>query len=723
MRQTQLRKWMHKYGNWGVLMIACYLGLKHLCRYRKGLLSLGIPLASVAVAILCLLSLPLQRLHPPLHPNSNSVPSNPNLVSPPTSEPSIPGTGTPLVPFQGPDLLDIAQKITRTDGWELPDNTGVDTRPYMTYYWPSNNKVLFFHAYDGMLCQYDTVTGNERAFHKVSAMMRQDGNFKKQIEISPDGQWILWEGDYDRQFGFTGYYGAKWDGSHRFHIPYYAVFYWMPDSRHFLEVNTYDPAKSDSNVPVQTLIRSVEMPQNRRTSSHMLLPFSNDLQYYASQQLRFLPGNRLLNIVSQEIPGSRDQYTLDEYQVDANPRRLHHWMPVLPNTVESTENAISPQGNRIAWVVIPSAENPPTQAALYISRMDGSDLQEVGQLALPSFEEGTGPSFTRFPHELKWLPDGKHLSFIYQDVLYTVPAFPFPQSMLIVPRFWKDNPFRGSISELNWSPDGEWVYYWLSEDNRKSEDETITDETDRESLCCIRRDGTHARRLYSDLRLQEGAEVIRWAPDNRHLLCWQMLGFGSSINADGSTLFDVDVRDGKRRVLSTDDRHREEAMMREPDTLTFSPDGKYLLLVQGGGRFWLTNKRLARVEYATGKRTWLTEPTMAATLPEWSPDGRRIAFIATPDPGTYSGDPDDIVRREAQKHLWVTCSDGTGKRQLTLDRHYHETDPHWQGNGKQIEFVREEDTSSEDTIKSLWAIRLDGTHLRKIRSLPKDETQ
>ena len=53
---------------------------------------------------------------------------------------------------------------------------------------------------------------------------------------------------------------------------------------------------------------------------------------------------------------------------------------------------------------------------LRTSCLDGSDVHEIGHLDAPKTREDPRPE------HLQWLPDGKQLSFIYKDRLYTVPA-------------------------------------------------------------------------------------------------------------------------------------------------------------------------------------------------------------------------------------------------------------------------------------------------------------
>ena len=105
----------------------------------------------------------------------------------------------------------------------------------------------------------------------------------------------------------------------------------------------------------------------------------------------------------------------------------------MPSYVVLVDLAFSPHGDRIAWVLMqthPSPASallhrilpmvklvPKTVTGLWVSQIDGSNLHEIGHLDNPS-----GPNKIPPIDYVRWLPDGKKLSFVYRDALYTVPA-------------------------------------------------------------------------------------------------------------------------------------------------------------------------------------------------------------------------------------------------------------------------------------------------------------
>ena len=265
-------------------------------------------------------------------------------------------------------------------------------------------------------------TGKKTAFHTVSKIWSDDGNFKKSIGVSPDGQWILWDGDH-HDHSYHGYYGARRDGSAKFHIagqgfPEMTSFEWMSDSRHFLE----DTGSYEGNgfKHLRTVIRSVDAPHTAKVISRKEAAISSiwDLDWTT----HILPGNRAIGIKASTNTWSPQKYVLEERTLAPQPRLLNRWTVSIPSTEERREMQLSPDGRRIAWIVItPAGDQKPQRVAITVSSLDGSAMQEIGHLLLPA-AAGEEPPYERYPNEMKWLPDGKHLSFIYHDTLYILPV-------------------------------------------------------------------------------------------------------------------------------------------------------------------------------------------------------------------------------------------------------------------------------------------------------------
>jgi dipeptidyl aminopeptidase/acylaminoacyl peptidase len=233
-----------------------------------------------------------------------------------------------------------------------------------------------------------------------------------------------------------------------------------------------------------------------------------------------------------------------------------------------------------------------------------------------------------------------------------------PLQALLAPRIWRDTSrveASAEPSELVWSPDKRFAAYTLAEQRgpRDWRDKVATEDTYRESLCCIRAGGREARRLYSSGPVDNRPEadqisvpdVAGWSPDSRRILFWKCRPQCGSCNADGSPLFDMPLTGGAARLLTTPyrrpDGYQDSGMMRKVDKVAFSPDGRLLLLLAGYGRFSWENKRLACLDYARGKRLWITPASLAVQDMSWSKEGRHITFTASPDPRRPRHEEDD----------------------------------------------------------------------------------
>ncbi len=253
------------------------------------------------------------------------------------------------------------------------------------------------------------------------------------------------------------------------------------------------------------------------------------------------------------------------------------------------------------------------------------------------------------------------------------------------------------------SPDGRWEAY--TRVNRFPDAEQRNDWVSDVSLYIRNIRTGKEKRLVRVAGRVNVPVTAGWSPDSKRVLYWSLISYGSSsVNADGSGLRDVSIRGGRPRELS-------DRIMRKPECITFSPDGRLLLLVEGWSRFMVEFKRLVQVEYWNGKRRFLTSKRIAAIEPAWSKDVRHIAYTATRD-GHWTTERDSAHQRWSHMHLWVMNSNGSGKRQLTSDASFHELSPHWTGS-RSVRFTRVENGGANRL--SNWEIRSDGTGLRRIR--------
>ncbi len=137
---------------------------------------------------------------------------------------------------------------------------------------------------------------------------------------------------------------------------------------------------------------------------------------------------------------------------------------------------------------------------------------------------------------------------------------------------------------------------------------------------------------------------------------------------------------------------------RDPAGMAYAPfisgvRGSTVLVTDGLRRDAWTNKRIGFLASVTGVFYDITEPSITATEPAFSPDGQQIAYVAMPDAGDEPGGTNGVRGALAQRKIWVMDTQvgstlGANKRALTSDPAYRDEYPQWSADGREILFVR-----------------------------------
>ena len=185
----------------------------------------------------------------------------------------------------------------------------------------------------------------------------------------------------------------------------------------------------------------------------------------------------------------------------------------------------------------------------------------------------------------------------------------------------------------------------------------------------------------------------------------------------GNTLlFTVDVNGRNLRVLTR--QNGVEGNGSQPD---WSPDGRRIAFRRFAGVGRPDERAHVYVVSVGGgglrnlTRVSCTGLCVENEEPAWSPDGKRIAFVRTLAATTRAGQP--------RVGIFVMNADGTGVRQLTQRRGTFHTEDHaptWSPDGKRLAFMSINITFKPPGASQIYVIKADGTRPRVVRALAHD---
>ncbi|MGC9974731.1 MAG: hypothetical protein ABSC36_05005, partial [Gaiellaceae bacterium] len=159
-------------------------------------------------------------------------------------------------------------------------------------------------------------------------------------------------------------------------------------------------------------------------------------------------------------------------------------------------------------------------------------------------------------------------------------------------------------------------------------------------LWTMQADGTHARRLLSDISDQPYAST--WSPNGRKIAFYWSGGVWV-VDLDGS---------GDRKVANADF---------SGGAPSWSKRG--LIAFDRNGSIWVVNPK-------TGKQRRVGP----GGQPSWSPDGHRLVFVAVPEAGVNND-------------IFVMRANGFGRKRLTKTPSVNETQPAWSPGGSWIAYA------------------------------------
>jgi dipeptidyl aminopeptidase/acylaminoacyl peptidase len=276
---------------------------------------------------------------------------------------------------------------------------------------------------------------------------------------------------------------------------------------------------------------------------------------------------------------------------------------------------ISPDGGRVAYVVSePSLEKNEHVATLYLVPSSGGEATRL--------THGTRLFNRPLPRpELRWSPDGKHLSFLaFEGEL--------PQVLAMDASGGEPWPLTSSptgIARYEWSKDSKHLAYLAAEPEPEEEAREKREKT------FVVRAGTPGRPTRLFVSSVDGkppralsppehyVSSFDWSPDGK-TLAYSASGAGEYLENWRSRLFTISAEGGEPSVLVGRD-----GMNSEP---RYSPDGRFVAFTSTGGvPKMISSPGLHLVEASggeprdlTGADTWVREVL-------WEPSSRSLLFV------------------------------------------------------------------------------------------------
>src|SRR6267143_515926 len=225
-----------------------------------------------------------------------------------------------------------------------------------------------------------------------------------------------------------------------------------------------------------------------------------------------------------------------------------------------------------------------------------------------------------------------------------------------------------SSNSPRWSPDGKWLAFLSS---RPGSDSTtpaptaspapaagptpaaaagaVSSDQPRNQVYLLSMNGGEAKRITN---LKNGASVFRWSPDGMRLVVVSRMGPSDSRTGDSRDRSDV--------------RHYRNSSYKFNDTGWFDDRRAHL---------WVVDVKSGNAKQITEGNDWNDSD------PQWSPDGRRIAFVSNRTGREYD--------ENRNTDVWTINADGSGSLTKISDHDEADNQPRWSPDGKWIAFTGE----------------------------------
>ncbi|MCU1266285.1 MAG: peptidase prolyl oligopeptidase active site domain protein [Acidobacteria bacterium] len=222
---------------------------------------------------------------------------------------------------------------------------------------------------------------------------------------------------------------------------------------------------------------------------------------------------------------------------------------------------------------------------------------------------------------------------------------------------WQFTTSPQNSNTPRWSPDGKWLAFLSSRPDAAptppagTTPGTPATDLPRNQIYLLSMNGGEARRLTN---LKNGVSTFRWSPDGTRMIAVSRLGPSDS-RGDAKS-------DSKDR---SDVRHYKNLSYKFNDTGWFDDRRTHL---------WVVDVASGSAKQVTEGHNWNDSD------PQWSPDGKRIAFVSNRTGKEYN--------ENRNTDVWVITAEG-GEPTKISDHDEADNNPRWSPDGKQISFTGE----------------------------------
>ncbi len=216
---------------------------------------------------------------------------------------------------------------------------------------------------------------------------------------------------------------------------------------------------------------------------------------------------------------------------------------------------------------------------------------------------------------------------------------------------WQFTTSPQSSNSPRWSPDGKWLAFLSSRPSAEpatgaAAAPTAPDQT-RSQVYLLSLSGGEAKRITN---LKNGVSLVRWSPDGARLVVVSRVGPSDSR---------AEVKD------RSDVRHYKNTSYKFNDTGWFDDRRTHL---------WVVDVKSGNAKQVTEGYDWNDSD------PQWSPDGKYIAFVSNRTGKEYE--------ENRNTDVWVIPAEGGALTKIS-DHDEADNSPRWSPDGKTIAFTGE----------------------------------